>query len=35
MAHIRKRGQIWVTRRDAIAHHWRALNGLPEWGDVD
>lgn len=31
LAHIRERGDIWVARRDAIAHHWRDRVGLPRW----
>ncbi|NQW08537.1 MAG: polysaccharide deacetylase family protein [Alphaproteobacteria bacterium] len=33
LVHIRERGGIWVARRDAIAHHWRDLVGLPRWRD--
>jgi allantoinase len=24
-------GDAWIARRDAIARHWRAVAGLPEW----
>ena len=28
---VRDRPGVWLARRDAIAHHWRALCGLPDW----
>jgi peptidoglycan/xylan/chitin deacetylase (PgdA/CDA1 family) len=28
LEHIGARGRVWVARRDAIARHWRVLNGL-------
>jgi len=35
LAHISRRGGIWVARRDAIARHWRGLCGLPDWPATD
>ncbi len=31
LEHMAKREGVWFARRDAIAHHWRAGLGLPEW----
>ncbi|WP_420566042.1 allantoinase PuuE [Thalassobaculum sp.] len=30
LEHIAAKGGIWIARRDEIARHWRALNGLPD-----
>ncbi len=29
LEHATARGRVWIARRDEIARHWRALNGLP------
>jgi peptidoglycan/xylan/chitin deacetylase (PgdA/CDA1 family) len=29
--HVAARSGVWVARRDAIAHAWRAACGLPPW----
>lgn len=29
--HALARPGVWFARRDQIAHHWRALTGLPPW----
>lgn len=31
LEHVRRREHVWFARRMDIAHHWRALMGLPEW----
>lgn len=30
--HITKKGGAWIATRQEIAHHWRKINGLPEFG---
>lgn len=32
---LREREGVWITRRDAIAHHWRQLAALPAWAATD
>jgi peptidoglycan/xylan/chitin deacetylase (PgdA/CDA1 family) len=29
--HIAQKGEIWIARRDQIAHHWRERVGLPKF----
>jgi allantoinase len=31
LAHVAARTGVWFARRDAIAHAWRAMIGLPRW----
>ena len=31
LRHAAAQEGVWFARRDAIAHHWRAANGLPPW----
>jgi peptidoglycan/xylan/chitin deacetylase (PgdA/CDA1 family) len=31
LEHVRKRRFVWIAQRKEIAHHWRAISGLPEW----
>ncbi|MDF1790974.1 MAG: polysaccharide deacetylase family protein [Thalassobaculaceae bacterium] len=30
LEHIRRKGGIWIARRDEIARHWRKMEGLPD-----
>jgi hypothetical protein len=29
--HVMRHPGVWFARRDAIAHAWRAMVGLPRW----
>ncbi|AUN93753.1 polysaccharide deacetylase family protein [Pseudazoarcus pumilus] len=31
LEHVRSKGDVWIARRDEIAHHWRRVSGLPTW----
>jgi peptidoglycan/xylan/chitin deacetylase (PgdA/CDA1 family) len=33
LEHVRATDHVWLARRMDIAHHWRALMGLPAWTD--
>ncbi len=33
LEHVRATGRVWLARRMDIAHHWRAVIGLPAWTD--
>ncbi len=33
LTHMKNKGGVWFARREQIARHWRALNGLSPWPD--
>ncbi|MEZ5585377.1 MAG: hypothetical protein R3F37_23895 [Candidatus Competibacteraceae bacterium] len=33
LEHVASKGSVWFARRMDIAHHWRAVVGVPAWTD--